>query len=92
MLRFVGYDVIAPHLIYGMDSPNAIEESLIKWRHRLQNIFQEKPLFFFNLSDFEDGSMLKKDVLENLKEPFGPTTGQHCGRLLPPGDQTTAPD
>ena len=92
LLRFVGYDVLMPNLVYGMNSPTAIKEVLAKWRHRLHNIFDEKPLFFFDISQFENGTQLKKDVLDNLKGSYGPTTGQHCGKVLPPGGQTTARD
>ena len=88
----MGYDVLMPNLVYTLDSPSVIQEALAKWRHRLHNIFDEKPLFFFDISQFENGMKLKKEVLDNLKGSYGPTTGQHCGKLLPPNNQTVTQD
>ena len=93
ILRYVGFDVLAPHIAFGIHSPEAAEGVFVKWRHRLLTILEEKPLFFFRLLDFDDNRGLKKEVVENVQQSIGSTTtGQHCGKALPPGGQTIAPD
>jgi hypothetical protein len=38
------------------------------------------------------GETLKEEVMEEMsKKTYGPTTGQHIGKPLPPGSQTTIP-
>ena len=82
----MGYDVLPPHIIYGS---LPVQEAFAKWRHRLHSIFNDEPLFTYKLSDFEYGTRLNKEVLDGLKGCYGPSTGQHCGKILPPGGQTT---
>lgn len=80
---------MAPHLVFRFNSPDEAENMLTTWRHRLENIFDERPLFFHALTDFHYGQ-LKEEIIEKIKGPHGPTIGQHCGRSLKPDSQTKA--
>ncbi len=46
MFRFVGYDVLAPHIVYGpvRASDQERKAALEAWSHRLQGIAREKPI------------------------------------------------
>ena len=48
IFRFCGLDVLAPHIIYGMDTdlPEKRTAKLNLWEQRLECIFEEAPLYF----------------------------------------------
>ncbi|ELT87075.1 hypothetical protein CAPTEDRAFT_154919 [Capitella teleta] len=57
VLRFVGFDVLAPNIIYGPGLPNTNHEARVQhlrdWEERLKKIWDEEPLFFLPLSVYK---------------------------------------
>ena len=86
-LRYNGFDVLAPHIVFGFDVSVDGATVLLQWRRRLEKIFEERPIFFHKIDEFED-SELKDDIVEKIKGPYSRTVGQHCGLSLPPVQQT----
>ncbi|KAK2143220.1 hypothetical protein LSH36_863g00035 [Paralvinella palmiformis] len=86
-LRFNGFDVLAPNVVYGLDAHLDSQKALDVWRRRLERIFDEQPLLFHRNTDFVDNK-LKDEVVEEMKGSYSRTVGQHCGKSLPPGSQT----
>ena len=86
-------DVLAPNVMYGMDSPKEVTCYLDQWRLRLSDIFLEKPLFYFGAKDFtEDGQVLKDDVIDNIinQSDVAISVGQHLGLKMPKGSLTSS--
>lgn len=86
IFRFTGMDVLAPHVMYGMDKPGQVQNRLDLWRSRVAGILEEKPLFYFPGSDFtEDGQELKQEVVDRVTKQgdVALTVGQHMGLRMP---------
>ncbi|KAM9302349.1 NAD(P)H dehydrogenase [quinone] 1-like [Gastrophryne carolinensis] len=96
ILNFCGFQVLEPQISYSVAhiTQEARVEILKNWEKRLVAIWDEKPLRFLPLQDFEgpsNGFVLKKEVEETLsKSKYGPTVGQNLGKPLLPDSQVTA--
>uniref|UniRef100_A0A8C4QFZ5 N-ribosyldihydronicotinamide:quinone reductase 2 n=1 Tax=Eptatretus burgeri TaxID=7764 RepID=A0A8C4QFZ5_EPTBU len=93
ILHFCGFQVLAPHISYGLASASndARVAMLSNWTRRLETLWDEKPLHFLSEDKFDmtTGFAMKPEVLnEYLNVPCGPTTGQHLGKPLPENNQT----
>lgn len=97
MLRFTGFQVLAPQISYG---PGDVSENqrtcmLQTWNDRLQTIWDEEPLSFINVKNFdpEKGFTLTEKYISSLKDgESGPTPGQNLGRSFLQGSMTTIPN
>ncbi|XP_068115596.1 NAD(P)H dehydrogenase [quinone] 1-like [Hyperolius riggenbachi] len=93
ILNFTGFQVLEPQIVYAVAHiPQEGRAQILKnWEKRLETIWDEKPLKFLPLQDFEDftgGFVMKKDVEEALSDSkYGPTVGQHLRMPLPPDSQ-----
>ena len=86
-------DVLPPNIMYGMNSTEEVTCCLDQWRHRLSDIFLEKPLFYFGAKNFtEDGQVLKDDVIDNIvnQSDVAVTVGQHLGLKMPKESLTSS--
>ncbi|PIO30333.1 hypothetical protein AB205_0181400, partial [Aquarana catesbeiana] len=96
ILNFCGFKVLEPQISYGVAHvpQEARVEILKSWEKRLETIWDEKPIKFLPLQDFEGfsgGFSLKKEVEESLRESkYAPTVGQNLGKPLPPDSQVKA--
>ncbi|XP_072492553.1 NAD(P)H dehydrogenase [quinone] 1 isoform X1 [Notamacropus eugenii] len=97
ILYFCGFQVLEPQLIYSIGHTPAGErlQILEKWKKRLENIWEEKPLSFapssyFDL-DFQSGFLMKKEVQEEQKnKKVGLSVGHHLGKGIPTDNQIKA--
>uniref|UniRef100_UPI00358E81E3 ribosyldihydronicotinamide dehydrogenase [quinone]-like isoform X2 n=1 Tax=Myxine glutinosa TaxID=7769 RepID=UPI00358E81E3 len=97
ILHFCGFQVLAPHIVYGPASASneARVSMLADWTRRLETLWDEKPLRFLSEDKFDMtvGFTMKPEVMnEYLNVPSGPTTGQHLGKPLPENNQTESAD
>ncbi|XP_073460022.1 NAD(P)H dehydrogenase [quinone] 1-like [Aquarana catesbeiana] len=96
ILNFCGFKVLEPQISYAVAHvpQEARVEILKSWEKRLETIWDEKPIKFLPLQDFEglsSGFSLKKEVEESLSESkYAPTVGQNLGKPLPPDSQVKA--
>uniref|UniRef100_A0A8D2JSG8 NAD(P)H dehydrogenase [quinone] 1 n=1 Tax=Sciurus vulgaris TaxID=55149 RepID=A0A8D2JSG8_SCIVU len=96
-LHFCGFQVLEPQLTYsiGYLPPEARTQVLEGWKKRLENVWDETPLYFapsslFDL-DFQTGFLLKKEVQEEQKnKKFGLSVGHHLGKSIPTDNQIKA--
>uniref|UniRef100_A0A9L0ICH2 NAD(P)H dehydrogenase [quinone] 1 n=1 Tax=Equus asinus TaxID=9793 RepID=A0A9L0ICH2_EQUAS len=96
-LHFCGFQVLEPHLTYSvLYLPKDTRIQILEgWKKRLENIWNETPLYFspsslFDL-DFQAGFLLKKEVQEKQKNSkFGLSVGHHLGKSIPTDDQIKA--
>nr|XP_020844738.1 NAD(P)H dehydrogenase [quinone] 1 isoform X2 [Phascolarctos cinereus] len=94
ILYFCGFQVLEPQLIYGIGHTPADErlQILDRWKKRLENIWEEKPLSFapssyFDLN-FQSGFLMKKEVQEEQKnKQVGLSVGHHLGKSIPTDNQ-----
>uniref|UniRef100_A0A4X2LZL0 NAD(P)H dehydrogenase [quinone] 1 n=1 Tax=Vombatus ursinus TaxID=29139 RepID=A0A4X2LZL0_VOMUR len=97
ILHFCGFQVLEPELIYGIGHTPADErlQILERWKNRLENIWEEKPLSFapssyFDLN-FQSGFLMKKEVQEEQKtKKVGLSVGHHLGKGIPTDNQIKA--
>ncbi|CAI9545694.1 unnamed protein product [Staurois parvus] len=96
ILNFCGFKVLEPQILYAVAHvPQEARVGMLKsWEKRLETIWDENPVKFLPLQDFEGfsgGFVLKKEVEESLSESkYAPTVGQHLGKPLPPDSQVKA--
>ena len=100
VLRFCGFDVLAPNILFGVEGPPKPEttDKIAHFSKRLETIFDETPIKFYLKTDFEPadpskhmtGLVLKQSIQDGAGA-HGPTVGQHCGKPLPPHQQLVAP-
>ncbi|XP_073515361.1 NAD(P)H dehydrogenase [quinone] 1-like [Phyllobates terribilis] len=96
ILNFCGFKVLEPQISFAVAhiSQEARVEILKNWEKRLETIWDEKPLRYLPIQDFEGmsgGFVLKKEVVEaRSDEKYSPTVGQHLGKPLPPDSQVKA--
>ena len=96
MLRYTGFDVLAPQISWSPDAPSMSDarrqDMLAAWASRLHTFDQEKALYFvpmsgFNLTDPSDPSKGMQVKLETLSpgydSKYGVTVGQHLGKMVP---------
>lgn len=96
-LYFCGFQVLEPQLIYGIGhTPADTRIQILKeWKKRLENIWDETPLYFapssfFDLN-FQAGFLMKKKVQEEQKsKKFGLSVGHHLGKSIPTDNQIKA--
>uniref|UniRef100_A0A5F5PE84 NAD(P)H dehydrogenase [quinone] 1 n=1 Tax=Equus caballus TaxID=9796 RepID=A0A5F5PE84_HORSE len=96
-LHFCGFQVLEPQLTYSvLYLPKDTRIQILEgWKKRLENIWNETPLYFspsslFDL-DFQAGFLLKKEVQEKQKNSkFGLSVGHHLGKSIPTDDQIKA--
>lgn len=96
-LRFCGFQVLEPQLTYsiGHTPTDARIQILDGWKKRLENIWDETPLYFapsslFDLN-FQAGFIMKKEVQDEQKnEKFGLSVGHHLGKSIPTDNQIKA--
>ncbi|XP_072278812.1 NAD(P)H dehydrogenase [quinone] 1-like [Pyxicephalus adspersus] len=93
ILNFCGFQVLEPQISYAVAHiPQEARVGILKnWEKRLEAIWDEKPIKFLPIQDFEGptgGFVLKKEVEETLSESkYAPTVGQNLGKPLPPDSQ-----
>ena len=93
-LRFCGFDVLAPNICFGITLADEEKRKmyLSAWEKRLETIFDEEPLSFVPLSEFDlkSGLTLKEDsqMLKSAPKDTGLTIGQNLGRAFPRGSMT----
>ncbi|XP_069824638.1 NAD(P)H dehydrogenase [quinone] 1-like [Dendropsophus ebraccatus] len=93
ILNFCGFKVLEPQIVYGVAHvpQEARVEMLKSWEKRLETIWDEKPIRYLPIQDFEGfpgGFVLKKEVEEaRSDDKFGPSVGQNLGKPLPPDSQ-----
>ncbi|KAM5138839.1 NAD(P)H dehydrogenase [quinone] 1-like [Mantella aurantiaca] len=98
ILNFCGFQVLEPQISYNIAHvPQDVRVGILKnWEKRLEAIWDEKPIKFLPIQDFEslsNGFVLKKEVQETLSESkFGPTVGQNLGKPLPLESQVKSED
>ncbi|XP_040185491.1 NAD(P)H dehydrogenase [quinone] 1-like isoform X2 [Rana temporaria] len=96
VLNSCGFKVLAPQISYSVAhvSQEVRVETLKSWEKRLETIWDEKPIKYLPVKDFEDfsgGFSLKKEVEESLSaSKYAPTVGQNLGKPLPPDSQVKA--
>ncbi|XP_072278670.1 NAD(P)H dehydrogenase [quinone] 1 [Pyxicephalus adspersus] len=96
ILHFCGFQVLEPQISYSIAHTPPEKRSLIleAWKARLGKVWEEKPISFVPNEDFDmsfaGGFVLKKEVVQKYKEPYGPSVGQHMGKPLPPDSQLKA--
>ncbi|XP_018416450.1 PREDICTED: NAD(P)H dehydrogenase [quinone] 1-like [Nanorana parkeri] len=96
ILNFCGFQVLEPQLSYAVAHlpQEARVEILKNWEKRLEAIWDEKPIKFLPIQDFEGysgGFVLKKEVEEALAaSKYAPTVGQNLGKPLLPDSQLKA--
>uniref|UniRef100_A0A8C9DC20 NAD(P)H dehydrogenase [quinone] 1 n=2 Tax=Panthera TaxID=9688 RepID=A0A8C9DC20_PANLE len=96
-LHFCGFQVLEPQLTYGIGHTptDARIQILDGWKKRLENIWDETPLYFapsslFDLN-FQAGFLMKKEVQDEQKnEKFGLSVGHHLGKSIPTDNQIKA--
>uniref|UniRef100_M3Y7R7 NAD(P)H dehydrogenase [quinone] 1 n=1 Tax=Mustela putorius furo TaxID=9669 RepID=M3Y7R7_MUSPF len=96
-LHFCGFQVLEPQLTYsiGHTPMDARIQILEGWKKRLENIWDETPLYFapsslFDLN-FQAGFLMKKEVQDEQKnETFGLSVGHHLGKSIPTDNQIKA--
>ncbi|XP_006909876.1 NAD(P)H dehydrogenase [quinone] 1 [Pteropus alecto] len=96
-LHFCGFQVLEPQLIYGIGhTPADTRIQILKeWKKRLENIWDETPLYFVPSSffdlNFQAGFLMKKKVQEEQKnKKFGLSVGHHLGKSIPTDNQIKA--
>lgn len=93
ILNFCGFKVLEPHISYAVAHlPLEARVGVLKnWEKRLETIWDEKPIRYIPVQDFEGmsgGFVLKKEVEEaRSNDKYGPTVGQNLGKPLPPDSQ-----
>ncbi|KAM3918230.1 NAD(P)H dehydrogenase [quinone] 1-like isoform 2-T2 [Leptodactylus fuscus] len=93
ILNFCGFNVLEPQISYAVAHiPEEARIGILKsWEKRLETIWDEKPIKYIPIQDFEGmscGFVLKKEVEEATSdERYGPTVGQNLGKPLPPNSQ-----
>uniref|UniRef100_A0A8D1K109 NAD(P)H dehydrogenase [quinone] 1 n=2 Tax=Sus scrofa TaxID=9823 RepID=A0A8D1K109_PIG len=96
-LHFCGFQVLEPQLTYsiGHTPEDARIQILEEWKKRLENIWDETPLYFapsslFDLN-FQAGFLMKKQVQDEQKSnKFGLSVGHHLGKSIPTDNQVKA--
>uniref|UniRef100_A0A8C8ZG50 NAD(P)H dehydrogenase [quinone] 1 n=1 Tax=Prolemur simus TaxID=1328070 RepID=A0A8C8ZG50_PROSS len=96
-LHFCGFQVLEPQLTYsiGHTPADARIQILAGWKKRLENIWNETPLYFapsslFDLN-FQAGFVMKKEVQDEQKnKKFGLSVGHHLGKSIPTDNQIKA--
>uniref|UniRef100_UPI00063CB7C5 NAD(P)H dehydrogenase [quinone] 1 n=1 Tax=Odobenus rosmarus divergens TaxID=9708 RepID=UPI00063CB7C5 len=96
-LHFCGFQVLEPQLTYsiGHTPTEARIQILEGWKKRLENIWDETPLYFapsslFDLN-FQAGFLMKKEVQDEWKnKKFGLSVGHHLGKSIPTDNQIKA--
>lgn len=82
-LNFLGYNVLKPHICYGILSATeeARKEMLQAWRKRVVNLFNEEPQVFFRLEDFTGHGFgaIKDEALEKARKSGSVAFGQSTG-------------
>uniref|UniRef100_A0A2K6FXQ5 NAD(P)H dehydrogenase [quinone] 1 n=1 Tax=Propithecus coquereli TaxID=379532 RepID=A0A2K6FXQ5_PROCO len=97
ILHFCGFQVLEPQLTYsiGHTPADARIQILEGWKKRLENIWDETPLYFapsslFDLN-FQAGFLMKKEVQDEQKnKKFGLSVGHHLGKSIPTDNQIKA--
>lgn len=96
-LHFCGFQVLEPQLTYsiGHIPADARLQVLEGWKKRLENIWDETPLYFVPSSffdlNFQAGFLMKKEVQEEQKaKKFGLSVGHHLGKSIPTDNQIKA--
>ncbi|XP_067661470.1 ribosyldihydronicotinamide dehydrogenase [quinone]-like [Haliotis asinina] len=86
MLRFVGFDVLAPQIYYAPAhvSDDDRKQWLDDWGKRLNNIFEEPSLKFVDFSNFTNTKLSDKYVEGESSKQYAPTIGQNLGKLFSP--------
>uniref|UniRef100_A0A8C5QT22 NAD(P)H dehydrogenase [quinone] 1 n=1 Tax=Leptobrachium leishanense TaxID=445787 RepID=A0A8C5QT22_9ANUR len=97
ILNFCGFQVLEPQISYAVVhiSHEARTAMLETWKQRLETIWDEKPITFLPLQDFDlgGGFVVKKEVVEaNAEQKNGLTVGQHLGKAIPPNNQVKSRD
>ncbi|XP_053555446.1 NAD(P)H dehydrogenase [quinone] 1-like [Bombina bombina] len=95
MLNFCGFQVLEPQISYAVSLiPNEARTQILEnWQKRLEKIWEEKPIHFLPVEDFDvsGGFVLKKEVVKaNADNKYGPTIGQNLGKAVPPDSQVKA--
>ncbi|XP_048966710.1 NAD(P)H dehydrogenase [quinone] 1 isoform X1 [Canis lupus dingo] len=96
-LHFCGFQVLEPQLTYSIGhTPMDVRIQILEgWKKRLENIWNETPLYFapsslFDLN-FQAGFLMKKEVQDKQKnEKFGLSVGHHLGKSIPTDNQIKA--
>ncbi|XP_040265512.1 NAD(P)H dehydrogenase [quinone] 1-like isoform X1 [Bufo bufo] len=96
ILNYCGFQVLEPQISYAVaHRPQEARVGILKsWEKRMETIWDEKPIRYIPIQDFEGmsgGFLLKKQVEEARSDDrYGPTVGQHLGKPLPPDSQVKA--
>ncbi|KAM8956353.1 NAD(P)H dehydrogenase [quinone] 1 [Lycaon pictus] len=96
-LHFCGFQVLEPQLTYSIGhTPMDVRIQILEgWKKRLENIWNETPLYFapsslFDLN-FQAGFLMKKEVQDKQRnEKFGLSVGHHLGKSIPTDNQIKA--
>uniref|UniRef100_A0A2K5RVN1 NAD(P)H dehydrogenase [quinone] 1 n=2 Tax=Cebus imitator TaxID=2715852 RepID=A0A2K5RVN1_CEBIM len=97
ILHFCGFQVLEPQLTYSIGhTPADTQIQILEgWKKRLENIWDETPLYFapsslFDLN-FQAGFLMKKEVQnEEKNKKFGLSVGHHLGKSIPTDNQIKA--
>ncbi|KAG8437510.1 hypothetical protein GDO86_008278 [Hymenochirus boettgeri] len=96
ILNFCGFQVLPPQISYAVSHipQEARTEMLENWKKRLENIWEEKPIQYIPVQDFDlPDCTLKKEIIEaNSESRYGITVGQHLGKALPVDSQVKSTD
>ncbi|XP_046580452.1 ribosyldihydronicotinamide dehydrogenase [quinone]-like, partial [Haliotis rubra] len=86
MLRFVGFDVLAPQIHYAAAhvSDDDRKQWLDDWAKRLNHIFEEPSLKFVDFSNFTNTKLSDKYLEDESAKQYGPTIGQHLSKPFSP--------
>ncbi|CAH2323986.1 NAD(P)H dehydrogenase [quinone] 1 [Pelobates cultripes] len=92
IFSFCGFQVLEPEISYAVSHiPHEARVAILEsWKKRLGTIWDEKPIKFIPLQDFDldNGFVVKKEVVEaNSGQKTGITVGQHLGKAIPPDSQ-----
>ena len=87
-LKFAGFDVLKPQISFGPSytDDTGRRKMLSEWEARLKSIFDEKPIPFISVTNFDlmKGCVMSDECLEReKKQKVASTIGHHLGRPLP---------
>ncbi|KAM9607333.1 NAD(P)H dehydrogenase [quinone] 1 isoform 2-T3 [Trichechus inunguis] len=93
ILYFCGFQVLEPQLTYSIGhTPQDVRIQILEgWKKRLENIWDETPLYFAPSSLFDLNFLMKKEIQDEQKtQKFGLSVGHHLGKSIPTDSQLKA--
>ena len=90
VLRFMGFDVLAPNIAYGIDTREKADDLVAAWRTRLESLMSETPLSFPALEMFQGPTLTKEAKEKAIGKGESVSVGHHLGFALPSGTMMKA--